>query len=79
MKWDEFSSLLCGLSAESPLGRMVRIRTENDKSILKHFTPQQRKIRADWQKRRVKNMSVKDSENAIINFERFFLSMAKGR
>ncbi len=48
MTWDEFSSLLCGLGTESPLVRIVRIRSEKDRNVLKHFTKEQHKIRNDW-------------------------------
>lgn len=51
MTWDEFSSLLCGLSAGSPLGRIVRIRSETDKETIKRFTKEQKKIRNDWLRR----------------------------
>lgn len=51
MTWDEFSSLLCGLGTESPLVRIVRIRSEKDRNVLKHFTKEQNKIRNDWIKR----------------------------
>ena len=52
MTWDEFSSLLCGLGAESPLVRIVRIRSEKDRDTLKRFTKEQHKIRNDWLKRK---------------------------
>lgn len=52
MTWDEFSSLLCGLGADSPLVRIVRIRSEKDRDVLKHFTKEQHKIRSDWLRRK---------------------------
>ena len=51
MTWDEFSSLLCGLGTESPLVRIVRIRSEKDRNVLKYFTKEQNEIRNDWIKR----------------------------
>lgn len=35
MKWNEFASLLSGIGADSPLGRLVQIRLEDDKDVLK--------------------------------------------
>lgn len=58
MTWDEFSSLLCGLGAESPLVRIVRIRSEKDRDVLKHFTKEQHKIRNDWLKRKRSSCSA---------------------
>lgn len=78
MKWDEFSSLLNGLSADSPLGRMVQIRLENDKNVLKHFTPYQLKIRNEWRSRNVKRMSEQGYDTAMEQFENVFISMALG-
>lgn len=52
MSWDEFSSLLCGLGAESPLVRIVRIRSEKDREVLRHFTKEQHRIRNDWLRRK---------------------------
>lgn len=51
MTWDEFAALLGGLSADSPLVRMVRIRSETDRNVLRHFTKAQHKIRNDWIRR----------------------------
>ena len=64
MTWDEFSSLLCGLGADSPLVRIVRIRSEKDRNVLKHFTKEQHKIRNDWirRKRSSENASLKTIE-----------------
>lgn len=78
MKWDEFSSLMNGLSADSPLGRMVQIRLENDKNVLKHFTPHQRKIRSEWRNKQAKQMTVQDCDSAMEQFKNVFIAMAKG-
>ena len=44
MKWDEFKDLLTGIGPETPLGRIVAIRAEDDKEMLKQFTPEQNRI-----------------------------------
>lgn len=75
MKWDEFCALLSGLSADSPLGRIVQIRTENDREMLKHFTKHQLKIRGDWRNRRAKQISTEDSDKAIEQLRQMFVSM----
>lgn len=78
MKWDEFASLLNGLSSDSPLGRIVQIRLENDKNVLKHFTPHQRKIRSEWRSRNVKHMSEQDYDTVMEQYKNVFIAMAKG-
>jgi len=48
LTYDEFVIYLSGLLPETPLGNIVAIRSENNRDTLKHFTPQQKKIRNDW-------------------------------
>lgn len=48
MTYAEFSRLLSGLLPETPLGKVVTIRSETDRNILKNFTKDQLKIRSEW-------------------------------
>lgn len=50
LPYEEFIIYLTGLLPETPLGNIVAIRSENNRDTLKHFTPQQKKIRSDWRK-----------------------------
>lgn len=79
MQWDEFCTLLSGLKADTPLGGIVSIRSEKDKEILKHFTPEQKKIRNDWQKRKMKKKVINknDYDQAMKMFEMAFSNMAR--
>ena len=78
MSWDEFVSLLSGLKPDTPLGSMVSIRSEKNKDILKNFTPEQRKIRNDWQRRKIKKITNMEQYNKDMNmFEQMFKSLAK--
>lgn len=72
MCWDEFITLLSGLLPDTPLGKIVAIRSEDDKDTLKHFTPEQRKIRLDWRNKNAKTVQKKDYKQAIANFEKMF-------
>ena len=51
VSWDEFRALIAGLSPETALGRVVTIRSETDKDIIKHYTKDQRRIYDDWRNR----------------------------
>lgn len=51
MPWSEFINLLTGLLPETPLGAIVKIRSENDPEVLKHFNADQRAIRNKWRER----------------------------
>lgn len=77
MKWDEFCDLLSGLPPDSPLGRVVQIRLENDKKVLENFTPAQRKIRSEWRSRQAKTVSAEDTSAFIESMKQAFISMAK--
>lgn len=77
MKWDEFRDLLVGIGSDTPLGRMVSIRSEEDKDVLKHFTKQQHRIRNEWRSRHRK-ASGKDMEQVLEQLKNAFISMAGG-
>ena len=50
MSWREFSDLLSCLSADTALGRVVAIRSEDNAEMLKNFTKGQREIREEWRR-----------------------------
>ena len=52
MDWDEFCDLVSGLNETTPLVRVAQIRTESDPETLKRFTPEQRAMRREWQRRK---------------------------
>ena len=79
MKWDEFRDLLVGIAPDTALGRMVSIRAENDKEVLKRFSKEQRRIRNDWRNRRAKSVNPEDMETILNGFKQAFISMAGGR
>lgn len=77
MKWDEFKALVSGLSAETPLGRIVNIRAESDKDVIKRFTKEQKQIRNKWRDKSAQNMSKESFEQAMLGFEKMFEDMAR--
>lgn len=73
MSWGEFIALLGGLMAKTPLGQIISIRSENDKEVLKNFTPSQREIRNKWRNRYVKkiiSMDKKEAERQVLEFQK---------
>lgn len=78
MPWTEFCSLLSGLMHDTPLGQVVALRAEDDKDVLKGFTPDQRRIRADWRARTVK-LDPMSYAAAMQGFENMFRAIAQGR
>ena len=73
--WDEFRALIAGLSPETALGRVVAIRSEKDKDIIKQFTMDQRRIYDDWRNREVKEMGEKTFEKEMADLEKMFAAM----
>lgn len=63
ISWSEVKMLVSGLLPDTPLGKVIQIRSENDKNQLKHFTPEMHKIRNDWRNRQAQD-KLKD-ENAL--------------
>lgn len=77
MSWSEFSSLLSGLMADTPLGQIVSIRSETDTKTIKAFNPEQRRIYNEW-KSRSASKQLEDSEKLdadMIMIETMFASM----
>lgn len=65
MSWDEFCTLLSGIMPKTPLGQIVSIRSEEDEDMLKNFTKEQHKIRDDWRKRQIEEMTEEEKEEQI--------------
>lgn len=51
MPWSEFTNLVAGLLPETPLGAIVKIRSEDDPKMLKQFDADQLAIRNKWRER----------------------------
>lgn len=78
MKWVEFSALLSGLGPDTPLGRIVAIRSEEDEEVIKHFNSDQKRIHSEWRRRRAKNVSQEQLDNVLENLKQAFIHMAGG-
>lgn len=76
--WDEFRSLLAGLSPDTPLGRMVAIRSETDKEVIKHFTPDQKRIYDAWRNRKAEHMTELDYDRQMADLERMMAALCGG-
>lgn len=79
MKWSEFRALLCGLSPETPLGRIVSIRAEDDKEVLKHFSKEQKRIRSEWRNKGAKKVSEEELETMLEQLKQGFIALAGGK
>ena len=77
MKWGEFSSLLSGLNGDTPLGNIVRIRSEKDPKVIKNLTENEKRIRSKWLNKNAKEISHEDYQQAMESIKNMFKSIAK--
>lgn len=77
MKWKEFRALLAGLSSETPLGRIVQIRSEEDPKMLEVFSTGQHRIRDEWRNRRAKERTQEELSQVLNELEKAFQDLAK--
>lgn len=76
MSWDEFKALLSGIGPDTPLGRIVTIRAETDKEIIKNFTKDQHKIWSEWRSRQAENTSQEATDEFLRMMLDGFKAMA---
>lgn len=79
VSWDEFTALLAGLSPDTALGRVVAIRSETDKDIIKHFSSDQKRIYDQWRNRKASQMQESDFAKEMANLEKMFAAMCGQR
>lgn len=72
MSWAEFCTLLAGIMPKTPLGQVISIRSEENKDILKSFTPDQHRIRNEWRSRQVDTMTDDEKEVKVKELENIF-------
>lgn len=77
MAWHEFAALLSGLGPETPLGRVVAIRAEEEKDHLKYFSPAQHRIRNEYRNQKAKKAPPKEMNAVVEQMKQAFIAMAK--
>ena len=77
MKWKEFKALLAGLSGETPLGRIVQIRSEDVPKMLEVFSECQHRIRNEWRLKLAKEKTEQDLTQVLEELKQAFVEMAK--
>ena len=81
LPYSEWSKLVSGLMDDTPLGRVVAVRTETDRKVISQFSTWQRQIRADWNAFKAKRMSqqsTEDMEQQMKQLERMLASAFGG-
>lgn len=77
MDWKEFTTLLAGIMPDTPLGKIISIRSENDKDMLKNFTAEQNRIRNEWRDKQLQEaIQSMDKEEVMKQVQTMFKSLA---
>lgn len=76
--WDEFRSLLAGISPDTALGRVVAIRSETDDNVIKHFTRDQKRIYDAWRQRKADAMTPEHFDDAMAKLEKMMAAACGG-
>lgn len=76
MDYAEFCNLVSGLMPDTPLGNIIKIRSEDDDEVLKHFTQEQKDIRWKYRNKIAKKISEEDFKNVIAEMQKAFKEMA---
>ncbi len=77
LSWGELISDIAGLNGDTPLGNVVRIRSEKNPDVLKNFSKEEGRIRSEWLKRMAGQMSGESYEDAMEGIKRMFVNMSK--
>lgn len=74
LSWQDWNKLVSGLMDDTPLGRVVAVRSEQDPDVVKHFSPWQKTIRAEWNAFRaqklLENRTEQDLKTEMAGLER---------
>ena len=65
LSWEDWNKLVSGLMDDTPLGRVVAVRSEQDADVIKHFSPWQKRIRVEWDAFLANQMLAKQTESEL--------------
>ena len=77
LSWGELSSDIAGLNGETPLGNIIRIRSEKNPDMLKNFSREELRIRSEWLNKSASQVSREDYKQAMESIKNMFKNMAE--
>ena len=81
LRYSDWIKMVSGLMDDTPLGRIVMIRSETDKERIKNFSLEQRRIQSDWKRfrsQRLQHFDSNDYDKQMLALESMFASLAGG-
>ncbi len=81
LKYSDWTKMVSGLMDDTPLGRVVAVRSEKDQEMIRRMNKWQKQIRADWTAFRTSNRPQVDEVEAkkqMAALEKMLASMFGG-
>ncbi len=75
LHYSDWISLVAGLMHDTPLGQVVRIRSEKDKNMLKSFGAYENKLRSEWFEFRSRHTAQTATEQDKLDVANYFYNM----
>lgn len=77
LPYREWSLLVAGLMDDTPLGRVVQIRMEQDKERIKSFSKYELEVRREWDNFRMSKQTKEQQQNDLKQLEQMLAAMFK--
>lgn len=78
LHYSDWYRLVAGLMHDTPLGQVVRIRSEDNKDIIKNFDRYEKQIRSEWTAFRSQKTKETFTEQDKLETARYFERLFKG-
>lgn len=82
LHYSDWISLVAGLMHDTPLGQVVRIRSEDNEDIISNFSPYENRLRSEWREFRsqktVEIATEQDKKDVAEYFRNLFANMFGG-
>ena len=70
LKFSDWVKLVSGLMDNTPLIRVVHIRMEKDRNVIKKFNAEQRKLRNDWAAFKASKLRSTNTNSKVIDWDK---------
>lgn len=84
LHYSDWAKMVSGLMEDTPLGRVVSIRCEQDRDIIKNMSPAQLALRREWEEFRAKKImqspaQMQDYKQQLAALEQAFAVMFQSK
>lgn len=79
LRYADWAKMVGGLMDDTPLGRVVAIRSEKDADVIRRMTPDQRKIKSEWTTYQASKTTKGEQRQQMKQIQAMIASMFGGR